>query len=235
MKSCIQFSRFGWLLSAALAICPCVSAIAADDKPGDKAAKGQAAQGKAESEEGFVTIFDGEGLKGWKANESPESWKLEDGAIVANGERSHLFYVGDDKPFKDFHLKVEVKTTPGSNSGIFFHTKYQEEGWPKYGYECQVNISQSDPKKSAGLYGVQDVFDPPAKDDQWYTQEIIVKGDHIVTKVDGKTIVDYTEPADKPPASPEFERRLDQGTFALQAHDPDSKVYFRNIRVKRLD
>jgi len=188
-----------------------------------------------ESEEGFKSLFDGKTFDGWKINESPNSWKIEDGNIVANGPRSHLFYVGEEKPFKDFHFKAEVKTTPGSNSGIFFHTKFQEEGWPKYGFEVQVNITQSDPKKSAGLYAVEDVYEAPAKDNEWYTQEIIVKGRHVITKVNGKTIVDYTEPENKEAASAEFERRLGEGTFALQAHDPDSKVYFRNIRVKRLD
>ncbi len=188
-----------------------------------------------EKEEGFESLFNGKDLDGWKINESPDSWHLEDGCIVAHGDRSHLFYVGNDKPFKNFHLKVDVKTTPGSNAGIYFHTKYQDDGWPKYGYECQVNISHSDPKKTSGLYSVQDVFDPPAKDNEWYTQEIIVKDGKITTKVNGKTIVDYTEPKNKEADSNEFERRLGDGTFALQAHDPDSKVYFKNISVKRLD
>jgi hypothetical protein len=128
-----------------------------------------------------------------------------------------------------------VKTTPGSNSGIYFHTRYQASGWPKYGYECQVNVSHSDPKKTSGLYGVRDVADPPVKDNEWYTQEIIVEGRRIRLIVNGETLVDYTEPESKQAESANFERRLDQGTFALQAHDPDSKVYFRNLRVKKLD
>lgn len=195
----------------------------------------EAAAEPKETEEGFKVIFDGKSMDGWKINESPDSWHIEDGAIVAHGQRSHLFYVGEGQPYKNFHLKVDVKTTPGSNSGIYFHTKFQDDGWPKFGYECQVNITQSDPKKTSGLYSVQDVFDAPAKDNEWYTQEIIVQGRHIVTKVNGKTIVDYTEPEKKEAFSGEFERRLGEGTFALQAHDPDSKVFFKNIRVKKLD
>lgn len=187
-----------------------------------------------ESAEDWVTIFDGKTLNGWKASENKDSWTVEDGAIVCHGPRSHLFYVGDEKPFKNFAFRCEVKTTPGSNSGIYFHTKYQETGWPKYGYEIQVNITHRDPKKSGGLYGVVDVSDPPAKDNQWYTQEIIVQGRRIISKINGKVLVDYTEPENKPAFSAEFERRLGEGTFALQAHDPDSKVYFRNIQVKRL-
>lgn len=186
------------------------------------------------AQDDFKKIFDGKSMDGWKANENTNSWQLKDGMLVCKGERSHLFYVGDDKPFKNFHFKAEVKTTKGSNAGIYFHTKYQDSGWPKYGYECQVNVSHSDPKKSSSLYAVKDVADPGVKDDQWYTQEIIVNGRHIELKINGKTMVDYTEPESKNAFSGEFERRLAEGTFALQAHDPESLVYFRNIEVKRL-
>ena len=186
------------------------------------------------AQDGFKKLFDGKTMEGWKANENTDSWQVKDGTLVCKGERSHLFYVGEDKPFKNFHFKAEVKTTKGSNAGIYFHTKYQDNGWPKYGYECQVNVSHSDPKKSSGLYAVQDVADPGIKDEEWYTQEIIVNGRHIELKINGKTMVDYTEPENKAAFSKEFERRLEEGTFALQAHDPQSVVYFRNIEVKRL-
>ncbi len=181
----------------------------------------------------WIEMFDGKTLNGWKASENKDSWSVEDGAIVCHGPRSHLFYM-TDKPFKNFHFKAEVMTTPGSNSGIYFHTRYQDAGWPKYGYECQVNVSHSDPKKSGSLYGVVNVSDPPCKDNEWYTQEIIVQGRHIQLIINGKTVVDYTEPEGQKAFSQDFERRLGEGTFALQAHDPQSKVYFRNLRVKRL-
>tara|TARA_R110002049_G_scaffold2750_8_gene22136 strand:+ start:48213 stop:48860 length:648 start_codon:yes stop_codon:yes gene_type:complete len=191
---------------------------------------------KPDVETGFVSLFDGETMNGWKRSaENPDSWKVVDGMLVSHGPRCHLFYVGDQAPLDDFHFKAEVKTTPGSNAGIYFHTKYQAEGWPKYGYECQVNISHKDPKKTSSLYAVDNVDDPGVKDGEWYTQEIIVKGRHIVLKVNGKTMVDHTEPENKEAFSNAFERRLGEGTFALQAHDPDSKVYFRNLRVKKLN
>lgn len=190
--------------------------------------------GLVQAQDGFKKIFAGKSMDGWKANENPGSWQLKDGMLVCHGERSHLFYVGDEKPFKNFHFKAEVKTTKGSNSGIYFHTKFQESGWPKFGYECQVNVTHTDAKKSSGLYAVKDVADPGIKDDEWYTQEIIVTGRHIELKINGKTMVDYTEPESKGAFSNEFERRLAEGTFALQAHDPESVVYFRNIEVRRL-
>jgi hypothetical protein len=187
-------------------------------------------------QEGFVAIFDGKSLDGWKkSEENPDSLRVEDGMIVIDGPRAHLFYDGELAPLKNFHFVAEVKTTPGSNSGIYFHTRYQESGWPKHGYECQVNISHSDPKKTSGLYGVKDVADPAVKDNEWYTQEIIVEGRRIRLILNGETMVDYTEPENKQAESRDFERRLSEGTFALQAHDPNSKVYFRNLRVKPLD
>lgn len=185
--------------------------------------------------DGFVTLFNGKNLEGWKsAEENPESWKVVEGMLVCDGPRCHLFYDGDAAPFKNFHFIAEVKTTPGSNAGIYFHTKYQATGWPKFGYECQVNVTHTDPKKTSSLYAVDNVADPGVKDNEWYTQEIIVRGRRIELKVNGKTLVDYTEPENKQPESEQFERRLNAGTFALQAHDPDSKVYFRNLRVKKL-
>ncbi len=190
------------------------------------------ADGKAKTEEGFVSLFDGKTLDGWKASENKDSCTVKDGKLCIGGPRSHLFYVGDVNGgnFKNFELKCEVMTTPGSNSGIYFHTKYLESGWPNKGYEAQINNTHSDPKKTGGLYAVQDVFEAPAKDNEWFDYDITVKGKTITIKINGKTTVDYTEPADlnRP------ERQLDSGTFAFQAHDPKSMVYIRNVRVKVL-
>ena len=182
----------------------------------------------------WQSLFDGKSLDGWKASENKRSWKVEDGQLVCHGERSHLFYVGDEQPFVNFEFKCDVMVTPGSNAGIYFHTKYQEEGWPKQGFECQVNVSHKDPKKSSSLYAVQNVDDPGVKDNEWYTQHIIVNGRRIILKINDRVMVDYEEPENQAAQSEQFERRLGSGTFALQAHDPDSLVYFKNIQVKRL-
>ena len=211
---------FWAVLSCAVACCAVVGAsliagsLVAADKDG----------------EGWVTIFDGKSLDGWKINESKESWKLADGALIANGPRSHAFYVGDAKPFVNFEFKAEVMTKPNSNGGIFIHTKYQEDGWPKQGYETQVNNTyKPDPQKTGGLYNTVKVLTPPATDGEYWTQHITVQGKHIVVKINDKVVVDYTEPE-----KVEGTVKLSEGTFALQAHDPGSTVYYRNIRVKRL-
>jgi hypothetical protein len=187
------------------------------------------------AEDGWVTIFDGTSLDGWKINENEETWSLEDGVLTANGERSHIFYVGDDKPFDDFELKVDVMAEPGSNGGIYFHTRFQESDWPKYGHEAQVNNTYTnDPKKSGSLYGIVDVTEQHIEDNTWWTEHVIVRGRHITIKLNDKVVVDYTEPADQEAFSEQFERRLGSGTFALQGHDPHSTVHYRNIRVRRL-
>jgi hypothetical protein len=182
-----------------------------------------------DDDDGWISMFDGKSLDGWKINEKPESWKIEGGVIVANGDRSHLFFMRHDRPFVNFEFQAEVMTEKGSNSGIFFHTKFQEEGWPRIGYESQVNNTQGDPQKTGGLYNTVKVLEAPAKDGVWFTQYIKVDGKHVVVKIDGETVVDYTEPDDVGGTV-----RLGEGTFALQAHDPGSTVRYRNLKVRRL-
>jgi len=191
--------------------------------------------GAADAEEGFVTIFDGKTFDGWKpATEHADTWKIEDGAFVTRGPMCHLYYVGDPKPFKNFDLKVDVMTEPNANGGIYFHTKYQETGWPRQGFESQVNVSHGDWIKTGSLWGIVCTGLTEAQDNKWWTQEIIVKGNSVTVKVDGKIAVQYNEPAGAQPGK-EYTRKIDQGTFALQAHDPKSVIRYKNIRVKRLD
>ena len=184
-------------------------------------------------EAGFESLFDGKSLAGWKANENPQSWQIAEGKIVCRGPRSHLFYVGADPAqpaeFKNFHFKSEVLTRPQANSGIFVHTKFQPDGWPAQGYEIQVNNSQSDPVRTGSIYNVVKNFVAPAKDDTWFTEEVVVNGKKVTVIVDDKVLFEFVEPDGVTGT-----RKLSAGTFALQAHDPGSEVHYRNIRVKRL-
>jgi hypothetical protein len=190
----------------------------------------------AEKSTGWQLLFDGKTLDGWKANENPETFTAADGAVVVFGKRSHLFYAGPvaGARFKNFELELEIMTFPKANSGVYFHTEFQESGWPAKGYEVQVNNSHTDPKRGGGLYAVQDNMTAPAKDEEWYTMRIKVEGRRIQTFVNGKQLVDYTE-EDKPTRRPDMSGRLlSNGTFALQGHDPASKVLYRNIKVRVL-
>ncbi|CAN1577904.1 Domain of unknown function DUF1080 [Spirosomataceae bacterium] len=181
----------------------------------------------------WVSLFDGKTLNGWKVGENASSFKVEDGAIVVNGPVGHLFYDGKvgNHDFKNFEFKAQVMTTPGSNSGLYFHTAYQEKSWPSKGFEVQVNNSHTDWKRTASLYNIQDIKETFVADNVWYTETIIVQGKRIITKINDKVVVDYTEPdnIDKSKG-----RKLSSGTFAIQAHDPKSKVYVKDIMVKIL-
>jgi 3-keto-disaccharide hydrolase len=189
-----------------------------------------------QTEAGFTQLFNGKDFTGWKIS-NPDSFKIENGAIVANGTPGHAYYDGPvgKHVFRNFELKVDVMTRPNSNGGIYIMTEFQEKGWPSKGFEVQVNNTYKDPVKTGSLYHVSDIKEAPAKDDEWFTEHIIVKGDTITITVNDKQTVQWTQPADWK-GSPDFaERRLNPGTIALQAHDPNSTVFYKNIRIKLLD
>src|SRR5688572_28393749 len=86
----------------------------------------------AAAQEGkWVKMFDGKTLDGWKANEEPQNWTVEDGAIVGRGGRSHLFWMKEE--CENCEFKATVKINKGGNSGMYFRAAFGE-GWPK-GYE----------------------------------------------------------------------------------------------------
>lgn len=202
-----------------------------------------------DKKDGWISLFDGKTLDGWKASEEPGSFSVHDGIMVVQAKgkaidgqaphaKSHLFYVGPDgkASFKNFEFRCDVKTESKANSGIYFHTGYVKNNWPQKGYEIQINNSYKDKKKTGSLYAAQDVLESSAEDNKWFHVFVKVDGKHIVIKIDSKTVVDWVEPEGfKLDRKPWYsDRRLSSGTFALQAHDQSSKVYFRNLKVKAL-
>lgn len=190
---------------------------------------------KAQSD-GWISLFDGKSLSGWQVGDNSSTFKVDSGMIIANGPVAHLFYMGDvhQHNFKNFDFKAQVMTTPGSNSGIYFHTQYQEKGWPAKGYEVQVNNSHTDWRRTGSLYAIQDVREVIVKDYEWYTEQITVQGKRVVIRINDKVVVDYTEPENVERPKDMAGRLISSGTFALQGHDPKSKVYYKNIIVKPL-
>jgi hypothetical protein len=190
-------------------------------------------------EPGFTSLFNGKDFTGWKIS-NPASWTIENGAMKANGSPGHVYYDGEvgNHSFRNFELKVDVMTKPNSNGGIYVLTEYKEKGWPSKGFEIQVNNTYvKDRVKTGSLYHVEDVLDnAPAKDDEWFTEHIIVKGNTITVRVNDKQTVSWTQPADWNGGREGPGRSITgPGTIALQAHDPNSTVYYRNIRIKLLD
>jgi hypothetical protein len=243
------------LASATLVLVLATCAAAADKLAGEKGPV---------AEDGFISLFDGHSLDGWKVGENAETFSVADGMIrmnynATNHHPAHLFYVGDVQhhEFKNFDLKVDVMTFPHANSGIYFHTKYQEVNWPKFGIECQVNNSHGDWRRTGSLWGIKNISwgpatppknnreevalfeQPPVTDNVWYTQEVIYVNGQVVVKLNGKTVVEYTvADADVVHKLPTPMTWLPRGTFALQGHPPEkgreSKTNFKNIRVKPL-
>lgn len=190
-------------------------------------------------DQGWISLFDGT-FNGWKPAEkdNTSTFTIKDRAIVAHGPRCHLSYVGPIHyaDFRDFELKVDVMAEPNSNGGIYFHTQYQDKNWPDRGFEVQVcnDSYKRDARKTGSLYKMQDVNPSPAKDNEWFTMHVIVQGKHVVVKVNDKQVVDWTEPQKPNPPSDMPGRIIDSGTFALQGHDRNSTVHYKNIRVKPL-
>jgi hypothetical protein len=197
-----------------------------------------AADAPKPDKDGWYSLFNGKDFDGWKVSEdNAESFRIEDGHIVANGEPAHLYYAGpvSNAKFKNFEWKCEIMTRPKANSGMYFHTKYQPGGWPSVGIEVQVNNTHPDPRKTGSLYRIKDVInDSPAKDDEWFTQHVIVKGNKVTVKVNDKVVNEWQQPEDFKREEGWDKAVIGEGTFALQAHDPGSEVHYRKVLVKPL-
>lgn len=199
-----------------------------------------AAGSAAAPADGWVSLFDGRSLHGWRAGENPHTFRVVDGVIVAHGPRAHLFYVGDahsPADFRNFEFEAEALSKPGANSGIFFHTAYQHDGWPEQGFEVQIDNTAPEHdgylelRKTGSLYGVRNIYAPVVHDNEWFRVSIAVRGRRVQVRINDALLVDYVEP-DMPGQS--RSRRLSHGTFALQGHDASSEVRFRNLRVRPL-
>lgn len=191
----------------------------------------------------WVNLFDGRSLEGWRPSENKQSWKVKDGALFCDGPRSHLFYAGPVRgaDFRNFELELEARAPHAANSGVYFHTRYQEKDFPIKGFEIQICNSLTgresyQPRVMTGsLYGLRNIYKPLAADDRWFKLSLAVRGKNVQARLDGMLVVDYIEPTPPViPDAPERERFLDHGTFALQCHDQGTRTYFRNIRVRPL-
>ena len=184
----------------------------------------------------WLSLFDGVSLTGWKAAESPQTFTVSKGEIIAHGPRAHLFYVGprEEHEWKNFELEMEVKTAKDTNSGVYFHTRVQESGFPETGYQVQINNTNPYPSKTGSLYGVDDRLTTTVSDDVWFKLWIRVEGKRIITKVNDQLICDYLEPENPARTGDVKGSVLSHGTIALQGHDKDSEVRFRNIRIRPL-
>ena len=177
----------------------------------------------------WVELLNGRDFTGWKASENPNSFQVKDGELRIEGPRGHLFYDGlvGNHSFTNFEVKALIKTQAGANSGLFICTGYQENGWPSQGYEIQVNNSHTDWRRTASLYGIVDTAERLVHDEEWFELYVKVEGNRVITKINGRTVVDFVEQAGRTDT-----KRIQPGTIAIQAHDPKSKIAYKSVQVK---
>ncbi len=179
---------------------------------------------KKDDDKGWVQLFNGKDLEGWKTHPDDNAkWEVKDGILIGTGEAGHLFSERGD--FENFQYRVEAKINDGGNSGQYFRTQFGPS-FPK-GYEAQINSTHTDPIRTGSLYNFgkdATVTEMLVKPDKWFTQEVIAVGNHIIIKVNGKTTVDFIDK----------KNTYAKGHFALQQHDPGTVVQFRKIEVKEL-
>jgi hypothetical protein len=186
----------------------------------------------------WTELFDGHSLEGWRPSENTASWKVQDGALAADGGRSHLFYTGPfhHASFKNFEMEADCLARPGCDSGVYFHTAFQASGFPRKGFEIQIDNTYAgeggyrERNKSGSLYGLRNIYKPFPRDDQWFKIRVLVRGKSVQVRLNDLVVVDYVEPT--PPVIPE--QPLDRGTFALQCHNQGSRALFRSVRVRPL-
>jgi len=182
---------------------------------------------------GFVQLFNGKDLTGWKTHEkNPGDWKVEEGILIGRGPVSHLFSERGD--YKNFIYRMEAKISDEGNSGQYIRADFAG-GFPP-GYEAQINSTHRDPIRTGSLYpDGRDKYTPEEKEkmivkemlvkpDEWFTQEVIARGNHIIIKVNGKTTVDFVDAGN----------RHTKGHFAIQQHNLGSVIQVRKIEVKEL-
>jgi len=179
----------------------------------------------AEGEEKWISIFNGKDLTGWKTHPDDKAkWEVVDGMIVGTGPAGHLF--SEKGNYKNFKFKVEVSISDKGNSGQYFRTKFAKAFPP--GLEAQINSTGGDKVRTGSLYNVKDclIYEQLVKPDTFFTQEVLADGDHIVIKVNGKITVDTKLTGDK--------AKITEGHFAIQQHDPGSKVIIKKMEIIEL-
>ncbi len=188
-----------------------------------------------QKKDGWVQIFDGETLDGWKSNEKTPGFKVENGAIIGFGGRNHLYFMEE---LENFEMKIDVKINKGGNAGVYVKSQWQDEAWPVTGFELQVNSSHGDPVKTGSLYNIIKLFKAPHGDDEWFTYHIKCQGNNLEVRVNGELLYIYTDPMESrraPEQITERTKRISQkGYIALQQHDPESSGQFKNIYIKKL-
>jgi hypothetical protein len=174
---------------------------------------------EAELADGWISLFDGQTLFGWKAH-SKANWGVVDGAIrVSDGEKGLLCTT---VPFDNYVLKLDFRAAKGTNSGVFLRTA-PVPGMDDIKTRCyELNIAPPDnPFPTGSFVQRQKAKEVPERHDEWQTFEATLDGPQCTVKLNGEEVLAYTDPA---PAG--------RGIIGLQLNS--GLVDFKNIRLKPL-
>ncbi len=203
-----------------------------------------------EQAQGFRLLFDGKTLQGWrgfKSEEPPTAWKVEDGALVLKPDEGSRGDLMTKEKFGDFELRLQWKISPGGNSGIFFRVDNTQLVPWNTGPEMQVldddrHLDGREPKTSAGSnYGLharsRDTLRPVGS---WNDVRIVAKGNHVEYWLNGFKVVEYeigSEEWNRLVAESKFKDmpmfgKVPVGFILLQDHG--DVVWYRSIRIREL-
>ena len=169
-----------------------------------------------ELREGWISLFDGQSLFGWRAT-SKADWKVEDGTIVVtSGEKGLLCTAAQ---FDRYVLKLEFRSAAETNSGVFLNTPQKPTDPASDCYE--LNIAPADNPFPTGSLVKRQKVEGEYQSTDWQAYEVRVDGGHVHVKLNGEQVLDYTDPAP-----------LGRGHIGLQLNS--GRVAFRNIKLKPL-
>lgn len=177
----------------------------------------------------YISLFNGKNLEGWQIF-GTELWYVEDGLLISeSGPEKDYGYLGTVQQFKDFELEAQFKQEADGNSGIFIRSTV--DGTKVSGWQVEVAPPGQDTGGIYESYGRGWLVKPdPSKDaalryGDWNHMRIVVKGDRVVSYLNGVEMVDYADEL----------IGKGEGSILLQIHDGGGiKIYWKDIRVKVL-
>jgi len=196
-----------------------------------------ASQGYAADDDGWVSLFDGKTLDGWKQINGTAPYVVEDGTIKGTTAKgSPNSFLCSVKHYGDFELEFEVKVDPRLNSGC----QIRSNSFQKYrrgrvhGYQVEIatnaNAGRIYDEARRGKWLDTNPRSAEAKKafkrNEWNKYRVICKGNSIKTWVNGIAIADVTDDVTK------------SGFLGLQVHafrgKTPASVWWRNLRIREL-